>query len=259
MLVTLAQAQTVNAGASQTFQYACNSLQTVYLRSEEDTAVIATDIFITVQIGNTVICNDISLQGLGLLSAITGGGSVKDANQCFKLDFGSHVLDGEENLYVTVRNSDAANFTNVDIACTVNEGGLYQPLKYTNYADVTFTDTNTLAVFAYGTSTIDEVADVMTIRNQSYSSAPSIASGCIVSACNSWSNSQDSATDFRYIASMAKNQVPMNTSVNFASGTNVTGVICISAMDRLPSKARQARSAGQAVVSSMTPAERKAL
>ena len=61
-----------------------------------------------------------------------------------------------------------------------------------------------------------------------------------------------------YIATMAKNQVPMNTSVNYSS-TTIDGVVCISAMDKTPSRQRASVASGQAVLSSMTSAERKAL
>lgn len=258
MLVTLGQGDAITAGSSQTYQYACNSVQQVYFRAEETTGFVATDGFLTVQIGNDVVVNDISFQALGLLSAITGGGQVTNANQGFKIDLGSHILDGEENLYVTVRNADAANLDAVDISAIVNEGGVYQPLKYTNYADKVFTDTNTLAVYAWSASALDEDATVFTVRNQAYSSAPYVLSGCSVTQCNSWSASDASATDWQYIATMAQNQVPMNTSINYTSST-IDGVICVSAMDKSPSKAKASAQAGRAVISSMTSQERKAL
>ena len=260
MLVTLGSGASIAAGASQTFQYACNSAQQIYVRCEESGAGVTTDFFCTVQIGNDVVVNDISFQGLGLLSIITGGGSVSNASQGFKIDLGSHILDGEENLYVTLRNADASGTLDaLDVSAIVNEGGVYQPLKYTNYSDTVFTDTNTLSVYAWGDSALDEVSDVMTIRNQSYSSAPQILSGCNVTFCNSWASGSNGGTDWQNIATMAQNQVPLNTSINYPSGTAVDGVICVSAMDRQPSKAQASRAQGQAVLSSMTPAERKAL
>ena len=86
MLVTLGSGASISAGASQTFQYACNSVQQIYVRTEETGAGVATDFHCTVQIGNDVVVNDISFQGLGLLSAISGGGQVTNANQGFKID-----------------------------------------------------------------------------------------------------------------------------------------------------------------------------
>lgn len=258
MLVTLAQGDTIAAGSSQTYQYACNSAQQIYLRTEETTGFVATDGFVTVQIGNDVVVNDISFHALGLLSIITGGGAVADSNQGFKIDLGSHILDGEENLYVTIRNSDATALDAVDVSAIVNEGGVYQPLKYTNYSDSVFTDTNTLSIYAWGTADLDEDSSAFTVRNQSYSSAPLVLSGCSVTMCNSWYHASNSAAEYKKIATMAQNQVPMNTSVNYSS-TVVAGVICISAMDRQPSKAQASRAQGQAVLSSMTSAERKAL
>lgn len=258
MLVTLASADTIAAGASQTYQYACNSAQQIYLRAEETTAFVATDGYVTVQIGNDVVVNDISFQALGLLSAITGGGSVANANQAFKIDLGSHILDGEENLYVTVRNADAADLDKLDICAIVNEGGVYQPLKYTNYADSVFTDTNTLSIYAWADAALDEDATAFTVRNQAYSSTPQVQSGCSVTQCNSWMTGTNGSTEYQFIATMAQNQVPMNTSVNYSS-TVIDGVICISAMDKAPNKSQASRAQGQAVLGSMTPAERKAL
>lgn len=258
MLVTLASNDSISAGSSQTYQYACNSAQQIYLRAEETTGFVATDGFLTVQIGNDVVVNDISFQALGLLSAITGGGSVANQNIGFKVDLGSHILDGEENLYVTVRNADAAALDALDISAIVNEGGVYQPLKYTNYSDSVFTDTNTLSIYAWADTALDEDATAFTVRNQAYSSTPQVQSGCSVTQCNSWMTGTNGATEYQFIATMAQNQVPMNTSVNYSSAT-IDGVVCISAMDKAPGKAIASRAQGQAVLSGMTVAERKAL
>ena len=260
MLVTLGSGASIAAGASQTFQYACNSAQQIYVRTEEAGAGGPTDFFCTVQIGNDVVCNDISFQALGLLSAITGGGSVTAAKTGFKIDLGSHILDGEENLYVTLRNAHAsAALDTLDVAAVVNEGGVYQPLKYTNYSDSVFTDTNTLAIYAWGTSSaLDEDTSVFTIRNQSYSSAPQVQSGCNLTQCNSWATGSNGQTEWQYIATMAVNQVPMNTSVNYSS-SDVVGVVCISAMDKSFRKANASRIQGRAILGSMTQSERKAL
>ena len=70
------------------------------------------------------------------MSRATGGGVYNAAHAAFKVDFGSHVLDGEENLYMTIRNGDASNaVVGTDVSAIVNESGVYQPLKYTNYSD----------------------------------------------------------------------------------------------------------------------------
>ncbi|MDP6877731.1 MAG: hypothetical protein QGI18_03975 [Candidatus Marinimicrobia bacterium] len=257
MLVTLGSGVEIAAGASQTFQYACNSAQQIYVRCEDTSDAL--DGFCTVQIGNDVVCNDISFQGLALLSCATGGGLYTTAHSGFKIDLGSHILDGEENLYVTIRNGDASNaLSALDISAIVNEGGVYQPLKYTNYSDNVFTDTNTLAIYAWADAVLDEDTTAFTVRNQSYSSAPQVQSGVSVTQSNCWAGNSDEFNFFVYIATMAQNQVPMNTSVNYSS-TVIDGVICVSAMDRTPSKAQASRAQGQAVLSSMTPAERKAL
>jgi len=258
MLVTLGSGDSIASGASQTYQYACDSAQQIYVRSEEDGAALSTSFYCTIQIGNDVVVNDINFHALGLLSQITGGGDPDDNNQAFKIDLGSHVLDGEENLYVTIRNAGATALSALDVAAIVNEGGVYQPLKYTNYSDHVFTDTNTLAVYAWADGDMDEDTSAFTVRNQSYSSAPQVQSGCNVTLCNAWTSIGSDGDHWKQIATMAKNQVPMNTSINYSS-TTIDGVICVSAMERQPSKAQASRRAGQAVLSSMTQAERKAL
>jgi len=258
MLVTLGSGASIAAGASQTFQYACNSAQQIFCRTEESGAGVGTDFFATVQIGNDVIVNDISFTALCLLSSATGGGINGNANYGFKLDLGSHILDGEENLYVTLRNGHAsAALDALDVSAIVNEGGVYQPLKYTNYSDHVFTDTNTLAVYAWADAALDEDTTVFTVRNQAYSSAPQVQSGCNVTQCTGWYD-EGTSSDWKYLATMAQNQVPMNTSINYTS-TVIDGVICVSAMDKLPSKASSSRQQGQAILSTMTSAERKAL
>ena len=258
MLVTLGSGDTIGAGASQTYQYACNSAQQVYVRTE-DASGDARDGYLTIQIGNDVVCNDISFEALAHLSIITGGGARGASDVGFKVDLGSHILDSEENLYVTIRNGDTSNtLTALDVAAIVNEGGVYQPLKYTNYSDNVFTDTNTLGVYAWSSSELDEDTSAFTVRNQAYSSAPQVQSGCNVSQCNSWASDVAGSTEWKYIATMAQNQVPMNTSVNYSSAT-ISGVICISGMDKTPSKASASRAQGQAVLRSMTSQEKKAL
>ena len=259
MLVTLGSAVTISSGASQTFQYACNSVQQIYVSTEETTAVTASTVFCTVQIGNETVVNDIRADALGLLSIISGGGSIADGDQGFKIDLGSHVLFGEENLYVTLRNSNTVGDLNaLDVSAIVNEGGVYQPVRYTDYADSTFTDTNTLAIYAWADASLENDTSAFTVRNQTYSSAPQVASGCAVSRMNSYPSQAGGSVEWKQIATMAKNQVPMNTSVNYSSAI-IDGVICLSAMDRQPGKARASAQAGRAVLNSMTSSERKAL
>ena len=63
MLVNLANNVTIAAAGSQTFQYACNSAQQIYVRCDDD-GTDSLDGYLTVQIGNEVVVNDISFQGL---------------------------------------------------------------------------------------------------------------------------------------------------------------------------------------------------
>ena len=255
MLVTLGSNQDITAGASQTFQYACNSAQKVFIRCQDPTGADSLDGHLTIQIGSDVICNDIKFDGLSLISLVNGGGKSNSQDTWFQVDLGSHVLEPLENLYVTVRNSDASNtMSAVDVAAVVNEGGVYAPLKYTNYSDSVFTDTNTLAIYAWANADLDQDTTAFTIRNQSYSATPQVQSGVNVSL----TKCQGEHASAKMIACMAFNQVPLDTSVNYSS-TNIDGVICVSAMPKTPTKAQNSRKAGQAVLRSMTSSERKAL
>ena len=174
MLVTLGSNQSISAGASQTFQYACNSAQKIFIRVDDD-GTDANDAYVTVQIGNDVILNDIRLSALALISLINEGGGSPANTDCFAaIDIGSHVLDPLENLYVTIRATAA--ITAVDVSAIVNEGGVYSPLKWTNYSDNVFTDTNTLSIYAWSAvgGSLDDDVSAFTVRNQSYSATPVI-------------------------------------------------------------------------------------
>ena len=253
MLVTLGSNVNVLAGASQTFQYACSSAQKIFIRCDDDGSDSLNG-HLTIQIGNDVIVNDIDFSALSKISLLQGGGYSGNDDTHFCVDIGSHVLEPLENLYVTIRNSGTATMVANDVAAIVNEGGVYAPLKWTNYSDNVFTDTNTLSIYAWADANLDDDTSAFTIRNQAYSATPQVQSGVNVSLTKVQG---EYATAFQ-IASMADNQVPLDTSVNYAS-TIVAGVVCISAMTKYPSKASASKKAGEAVLSSMTSSERKAL
>lgn len=254
MLVTLGSNTTIGAGASQTFQYACSSVQKVFVRCDDD-ATDSLDGHLTIQIGNDVITNDINFRPLAQISLLQGGGKVNANETYFGVDLGSHVLEPLENLYVTIRNSDNSNtLTAVDVSAIVNEGGVYSPLKYTNYSDSVFTDTNTLSIYAWSANSLADDTSAFTIRNQAYSATPQVQSGCNISL----TKIQAEFASAKEIAVMGQNQVPLDTSVNYTS-TIIDGVVCISAMTKYPSKASASKKAGNAVLSSMTSSERKAL
>ena len=253
MLVTLGSNATLSASGSQTFQYACNSAQTIFINCNDSSDSL--DGYLTVQIGNDVVLNDISFQALSLISFVRSGGKSSAAATQFRVDIGSHVLDPLENLYVTLRNGDASNAMDaVDVSAIVNEGGIYAPMKWTNYTDSVFTDSNTVDVYAWADATLENDTTAFTIRNQSYSATPQVQSGVNVSLSQVQGNH-----DFaKLIGCMAHNQVPLDTSINYTS-TTIDGVVCISAMPKSPSRAQASRKSGQAVLRAMTSSERKAL
>lgn len=253
MLVTLGSNTSIVGGASQTFQYACNSAQKIYVRADDNDAD-ALNGHLTIQIGNDVIVNDIDFSALSKISLLQGGGMTNVGDTYFCVDIGSHILEPLENLYVTIRNSGTNALTAIDVSAIVNEGGVYAPLKWTNYSDNVFTDTNTLSIYAWADTTLENDVTAFTIRNQAYSATPQVQSGVNVSL----TKVQGEHSVAKHIAYLANNQVPMDTSVNHSS-TTIAGVVCISAMPKFPSKASASKKAGEAVLSSMTSSERKAL
>ncbi len=253
MLVTLGSNSTIAAGASQTFQYACTSVQSVFVRCDDDTTSQAG--FLTIQIGNDVICNDISFEALAKISLVNSGGRDDTAETFFKVNLGSHILEPMENLYCTLR-AGSAELVAIDVSAIVNEGGVYEPLKYTNYSDSVFTDANTLAVYAWADSSMANDTTAFTIRNQAYSATPQVQSGVLQSLTQVQGTS--SYTSANEIAIMAKNQVPLDTSINYSS-TIIDGVVCVSAMEKSNVKANASAQQGRAVLSSMSSSERKAL
>ena len=100
MIQSLAQNVTIGAAASETWTYAPSSFQKLILRLEDADWDDGT---ITVQIGSRTICNGVSAFGTIGLSTIQSGFSPNDAstNGFIVLDFGSHQLTANENLYVT--------------------------------------------------------------------------------------------------------------------------------------------------------------
>jgi hypothetical protein len=259
MLVTLGSNQDISANSSQTFQYACSSFQKLYLHTKDATGD-HDDAFCTVSIGNQVICNDVPFEALGLIGIVNGGGIVQSGGgvgvMTFSVDFGSHILEPLENLYVTIRNSGSGTVEAVDVSAEVNQGGVYEPLKYTNYSDSVFTDSNTLAVYAWANTSLESDATTVTIRNQSYSSTPSISSGNNVAKAQCQGYQEYNRLNM--IAIMAKNQVPQDTSINYNS-TDVDGIVCVSGMEKSAKKASASGQMGRAVLASMTSSERKAI
>lgn len=251
MLVTLGSNSSIASGSSQTFQYACTSVQSVFIRCDDD-GLDSLKGFVTVQIGNDVICNDISFEALSRISIVNGGGLTNTGDTFFKIDFGSHVLLPLENLYVTLRAEGA--MTALDVSAKVNEGGVYEPLKYTNYADSVFTDANTLCVYAWADATLENDTTAFTIRNQAYSATPQVQSGVL----QALTQVRGDYASVKSIGIMAKNQVPMDTSINYSSST-IDGVVCVSAMPKETTKQVIANKSGQAVLLSMSSAERKAV
>ena len=119
MLVNLANGVDIATGASQTWAYACDSVQQVYVRCDDDgTDALAG--FLTIQIGNETICNDIDFEALSLINEARDGGFYSQGDTAFKIDLGSHVLEPTENLYVTIRAGSA--MTANDVCVIVNEG-----------------------------------------------------------------------------------------------------------------------------------------
>ena len=146
--------------------------------------------------------------------------------------------------------------TAFDVSAIINESGVYQPLKYTNYSDSVFTDSNTLAIYAWADASLEDDTTAFTIRNQAYSATPQVQSGVNVSLSKVTGTAAIASA--KQIGYMAFNQVPLDTSVNYTS-TTVDGVVCVSAMEKSMTKSQASKASGNAVLRAMTNAERKAI
>ena len=213
MLVTLGTGQAISAGGSATFTYACRSLQKIFFKIDDDAE--AQNITVTVQLGQRTICNGVPVLGLFGISSLQGGVPRSGTEHWGQIDFGSHQLLDNENLYVTMNSS--SGITAVDVSALVDQptGGEY-PCRYTLYSDNVFTAENVLCAVSFNASAgvVDEDANNIEIRNAVTSSSPSLLS------CNDWYGaSAVQPGSAAYYGLLVKEEIPLTTTFNYTSST----------------------------------------
>lgn len=225
MLVTLANNQSIGAGASATYTYSPSSLQKVFLNLSD---VDWEDARVTVQIGSTTICNGATIFGLAGLSALNENNALEigGATGFVVLDFGNHILTGNDNLYVTI---DAVGaLTAVDVSAIVDSPGMPRPLRLTEYSDNTFTSNNNLFAIAYDSAKAAIKNDYINceVRTSISSSSPSFCS-----AQSFWkSESATADSSLGYYGILNNHVLPMNTTYNYSSSAIVDKILTIERM-----------------------------
>jgi hypothetical protein len=243
MLVTLANNQTISASSSATYTYSPNSFQKVFLRMED---ADWEDSRITVQLGSTTILNGVSMYGLGGLSSLTQNNSFNTGGVTgfAEVNFGNHILSGNDNLYVTI--DTIGEVAAIDVSAIVNTPGAPNPLRLTEYSDNTFTSTNNLFAICWDSAkaVIDEDAYNCEIRTSVDSSAPSFisASSYYASVC-SGSNSQT------YFGILNDHSVPLHTTYNYNSSAVTDRILTIEKMGTTRNQVAQARQSIRRTVS----------
>lgn len=236
MLVTLANNTALSAGASTVAPYACKSLQKVFIKIDDPTGSTAYDHTVTITLGQRVICQSSGAGLLGMSLAFQSGSTSQNAETAYGINLGSHELLDNENVYVTVRAGSAA-LDAVDISAEVDSPCDPFPIRYTEYSDSTFTADGVLSAICYnsGLSTIDEDATNVEMRNHVNSSSPTV-----ISAQN-WFRAISPSADQPFWGVLQQNNVPLNTSFNYAQGT-ANKILVGSLMSQNQRQIRQAQA-----------------
>jgi hypothetical protein len=227
MLVTLGTNQGIGANSSHTFTYSPQSVQKIFMKLDDAATIAASTTRVTVQIGSKTICNGISLQGLIGLTRLQSGYSVDLDDRRIVLNFGSHQLKGNENLYVTL--STVLALDAVDCSAIVDSPGEYNPLKLTEYSDNTFTSDYVYTAISYvnaGTA-VDEDNYVCEIRTATESSAPNF-----ISANNWYSMVSISSSDTSYFGMLVNKVIPESTTFNYSSSAATDSILVVQAMPK---------------------------
>jgi hypothetical protein len=227
MLVTLGTNQAVGANSSHTYTYSPQSVQKVFLKLDDAASIALATTRVTVQIGSRTICNGVSLMGLKGLQILSNGYDQTGTDRRFILDFGSHQLKGNENLYVTV--SSVLALDAVDCSAIVDTPGQYNPLKLTEYSDNTFTTEYIYSAINYQNAggTVDEDDNVCEIRTSTESSAPNF-----ISASNYFSMSLISSTGHSEYGLLVNKNIPETATFNYPSSATTDSILVVQAMPK---------------------------
>ena len=214
MLVTLANNKALGANGSTVAPYACKSLEKVFIKVDDPTGGTSIDHTVTITLGQRVICQSSGAGLLGMSLAFDSSYSGVSTITQYGINLGSHELLDNENVYVTVR-AGASALDAVDISAEVDSPCESFPVRYTEYADSTFTADGVLSAVCYkdDLSVIDEDGTNVEMRNHVNSSSPTVISA------NNWFNAITSAGNAPQWGLLQQNNIPLNTSFNYAQGT----------------------------------------
>jgi hypothetical protein len=236
MLVTLGNNTALGAGASTVAPYACKSLQKVFIKVDDASGTTAFDHTVTITLGQRVICQSSGLGLLGMSIAFQSGSAQTGSSCQYGINLGSHELLDNENVYVTVR-AGAAALDAVDISAEVDSPCENFPIRYTEYADSTFTADGVLSAICYKNdgSSVDEDATNVEMRNHVNSSSPTVISA------NNWFSALSPTSGEAAWGVLQQNNIPLNTSFNYAQGT-ANRIIVGSLMSSTRRQVKQAQS-----------------
>jgi len=214
MLVTLSNNTALTANQSIVAPYACKSLQKIFIKVDDPTGSSASEHIVTVTLGQRVIVQSSGLGLLGMSTAFQSGATGSGAECQYGINLGSHELLDNENVYVTVR-AKASALDAVDISAEVDSPCESFPIRYTEYSDATFTADGVLSAVCYKSNgdAIDEDATNVEMRNHVNSSSPTV-----MSATNWFSSVSPGAANASF-GLLQQNEIPLNTSFNYAQGT----------------------------------------
>ena len=227
MLVTLGTNQAIGANSSHTYTYSPQSVQKVFIKMDDAATIALGTTRVTVQIGSKTICNGVSLTGLTGLTRLSSGMGDTATDRRIVLDFGSHQLSNNENLYVTL--STVLALDAVDCSAIVDTPGQYNPLKITEYSDNTFTSEFVYLALNYINSgaSVDEDNYVCEIRTATESSAPSF-----ISANNWFSMDSLSGSNYSAYGVLLNKRIPETASFNYSSSAATDSILVIQAMPK---------------------------
>jgi hypothetical protein len=245
MLVTLATNKPLGAGSTTTFTYSPTSFQKVMIKTDDD-AYDASTMFLTVQLGSRTIINDIQFSALNLYQYLYSTYAQVTADHFLVVDCGSWQLLNNENLYVTVRTTNAQNFT--DVSAIVDGSGL-NPIQYTIYEDNVFTSENVLCAIGSNSARneIDEDVTNVTIRNSIMSSSPAVCSGVSYYRAITQNVEDTSRGSLLY-----KEDTPHTTSFNYGSSATMDQIVIVQSIpytSQMLSQAKQSSKLNQAFAS----------
>lgn len=234
MLVTLATNQALSAGSTTTFTYSPTSFSKAFLKFDDD-AGDQTTTWVTIQLGSRTIVNDVQLYQLIGYQNLYCNYTQADADTQCAIDCGTWQLMNSENLYITIRVTNAQNA--VDVSAIVDEASL-NPVQYTTYSDNVFTAENVLCAMGSKSngSSIEEDVTAVTIRNSIMSSSPAVASGVSYMRAEAQGGGNDG------YSLLYKERVPHTTSFNYSSSATMDQLLIAQSIPYTASQLRQAKN-----------------